>query len=130
MAYSFTVSSVTKTRVAGRNYYRFTVAETECAAASEFNVTGLPTYGRIVKYVATKTSGAGATIAPRAGRSASWTADGQNDIGALASAAAHIDAAEKAYLPLSSNTMHFRSTPASGTDNVIATEVVIREGLD
>ena len=130
MAYTATVSAVTRYTINGRRHYRFTVSETEAAAGSEFSVAGLPSIGRILQYRATRTAGTGTTIAPVVGRAASFLANTQDYIGNAFAAAASGNGAEMKYAGLTSGTMYFRSVPNNAaSDHAISTEVVIVEGL-
>ena len=108
--------------------YLITYTETEVAAASQASVSGVPPIGRIVSFKATKTSGSAATIAPELGSSSGWTDSTQDELVSGPSAAAHIH--ETQVVPYSAPTgiIYIRATPASATDNAVATEICILEG--
>ena len=61
MAYSATV---TVTKVNSDTDYLVTIEETDAAAASEFEIEGLPYNGRILRYTSVLTSGTGTTVDP------------------------------------------------------------------
>ena len=108
--------------------YLITYTETEVAAASEASVSGVPPIGRIVSFKATKTAGSAATIAPEAGNSSGYSDSSQAEIFSGPTAAAHIH--ETQVIPYSAPTgiIYIRATPASATDNAVATEIMILEG--
>jgi hypothetical protein len=108
--------------------YRITYTETEVAAASEASVSGVPPIGRIVSYKATKTAGSAATIAPEAGNTSGWTDSTQAEIMSGPTAAAHIHETQVIPYSAPTGTIYIRATPASATDNSVATEICILEG--
>jgi len=135
MAYA-AVYSITPLVISRRRHYLLELNETDGAAASQAEIKQssdygeLPRIGTIVSVKATKTTGAAATLDPRAGRTTGW-ADSTNDaIYANGAAAAHIDSSPGSTFALvDGQSIFWKSTPDSGTNNVIATEILIVEGF-
>lgn len=128
MAYSFGTPSVSSTvRQDGRTEFLVIISETECAATSEWSVSGLPSTGTITSYHAVKVSGTATTLQPMLSRTTAPASTQIGWIGQQASAAASVhDNTSTRYRNLT--TLYGRSTPDAGTNNVITTEIVIVEG--
>lgn len=129
MAYSG-VATVSRYTVSGRRHFLVTVVETECAATSEYTITGLPELCTIVSFEATKTAGDGASITPIIGR-ATAPADGvQNHIRTYPAASLHIHDESPTRLRTALGIVYVRSTPASGSNNSIGSTWLFVEGHD
>ena len=128
MAYAATVTK-TSTTISGRRIYLISVAETEAATGSEFEITGLPEICTLVSYRATKTAGTGTTIAPTGGATTGFAASSQNANFAI-SAAAHVNESTRVPLRLTGNKLVIRSTANDATaDHSISTLITIAEGV-
>ncbi len=128
MAYAGTATIASKGADGGRNHWAVTIVETEAAAGSEWSVGGLPQRVTIFSYRATLTAGTGTTINPILGEEAAFTASTQAHIATNATTAVHINdqTVLRCYLP--TGTLYGRSTVDAGSDNTIATGILIAEG--
>ncbi len=130
MAYAAAVT-VEKKVISGRRTLVIAVAETEAAAASEFEVPchGI-TEGTITCYRATLTAGTGTTINPIVGRAAGFAADTQDHVGTNNTTAAHIpDTSNLRFYIDALGSLWIRSTVNDATaDHSISTEITISEG--
>ena len=128
MAYAGTATIASKGSDGQRGHWAVTIAETEAAAGSEWSVGGLPQRVTIFSYKATITAGTGVTVNPIHGNAAAFTASTQGHIATNATTAIHINdqTVLRCYLP--TGTLYGRSTVNAGTDNTIATEILIVEG--
>lgn len=126
-AATVTVSPIAS--VSGRQQFVVSVAETGNRDTSEVTISGLPVCGTIVQYRATRTAGTGTTIHPRLGLSASFTADGVDEIlEASATAATLVEVGSAPYCS-PSGTLYLRSAPnSSATDHTITTTIVVVAG--
>lgn len=107
--------------------FRVSITETEVGTTSETVITGLPVYGAILRYKATLTPVLATTIAPRVGLAAGWTADTQDEVSGTATAADHVDNQGPVNYYSPSGTLHIRTTPDVGGDDV-DTEILIVRG--
>ena len=128
MAYAASITKTTSV-ISGRRIFEISVTETEAAATSEFEITGLPEVCTLVLYRATRTAGTGTTIAPVGGATTSFTASSQNENFSI-SAAAHVSESTRVPLRLTSNKLVIRSTPNDSTaDHTISPLITIAEGV-
>lgn len=120
---------VTTTKLAGTLNYAVKVSETDVAAATEYEVTGLPYNGRIVSFLSVLTGGAAATIQPVIGTASGFNLNSINHIASQSAAAAYInDATVVPYAFLADGKLYIRSTPNTGADNGVSTFILIVEG--
>lgn len=128
MAYTYTVDT-RRAALPGhaQKLFRVKVVETDVQPTSEAVVTGLPIFGTILRYKATLTPAAAATIQPRVGLVAAWTDSTQNEVTATSAAAAHIDNDGAVQYHSPSGTLHLRSTPDVAGDSV-ETEILVYQG--
>lgn len=135
MAYAHTVTVTTSRRpMDGRRMWRIVIAETECAATSEWDVAPadcaghpLPAEGTITLYAAVKTAGTAATLRPMLSDTTAPASTQIGWIGQQSAAAASVhDATSLRYSGLA--TLYGRTTPDAGADNSITTEITIVEG--
>lgn len=132
MAYAANIT-VTTTVISGVKHWIVDVTETEAESTSEYHLEArlLPRLGRVVNIKATKTAGTGATFAPKIGLATNWSANTQDDVYAHAGHASHIHVAPTAPSGhfRQSDGLYVRSSPASGADNAITTQLIIVEGI-
>jgi len=130
MAYAAAITASTQHDPTVGRIYTFEIAETEAAAASEFELVGVPQMGTITLYQATLTSGTGTTIQPRIGKATGWSDSTQNAVAGQDAAAAHIhDVTRVEYtLAKGASSLFVRSTVDADTDNAISTIVTIVKG--
>ena len=107
-----------------------TFSESDGAVASEWVVNGLPPQFDLVEYVSTKTAGTGATIGPYDLGNASGFTLGTNAHLFTTSISAHATFQHERHAPAltldcSSRKLYGRTKPASGTNNVYDTKLVI-----
>lgn len=121
MAYSATV---TVTKVNSDTDYLVTIEETDAAAASEFEIKGLPYNGRILRYTSVLTSGTGTTVDPIVGYATNPS--GINVILENDAPAATIDVTPDPATYYVASTMFVRSKVDAGTDNAISTRILVR----
>ena len=128
MAYGFT-TTVKALDVDGAQCYFVTVVETDAATTDEYTVTGLPTHGRIVLFIAKKGAGAAATIQPAFTSVAGAASTDLGFITAQPAAAAYFnDQSTVRYMNLVNGTLYGRSKPDAGADNVVTTWMLIIPG--
>lgn len=135
MAYAFTATvTMLRHQVGGRRVWRVVIAETECAAASEWSVAHadadggvpLPSEGTITSYDAVIT-GTGTTLQPILSDTTNPASTQVGYIGAQSAAAASVhDRSNVRYQGLT--TLYGRSRPNAGADNTVTTELVVVEG--
>lgn len=131
-AFALAAATVTVTPVAMAGYRQqilVTIAETGNRDTSEVTISGVPLCGTIVAYRASRTAGTGTTIHPRLGLSASFTADGIDEILEATATAATINEVGSAPYCTTTGTLYLRSAPNSvATDHSITTRIVIVAG--
>ena len=129
MAYAAAVT-VTEKTISGRRYKLFTIAETEAAATSEFELTSVFPMGQILVYRATLTAGTGTTINPIIGSAAAFTAATQAEHGTLSTTAAHVNEQDPLIYSSTDGGIFIRSTANDATaDHSISTLILIGEGV-
>lgn len=113
------------------------ISETDAAATSEATINptsttdALPVIGTIVSVKAYKVSGDGATIDPICGRVSGGGAGTNDAIYSNGVAAASIDSQPGSTFALDTGqSIYWKSQVNAGTNNVIATEVLIAEGYE
>ena len=125
----------------GQTASLYRIVETNVAAATEYTLNPVPTYGTIVKFTAELVGGTAATIKPIVGGIAGFTADTVEEVFDTPTAAAFINRVgptnEVGYLGgpfvgtgVVTNTgyLAIRSTPNAGADNEVHTLIVILHG--
>lgn len=127
MAYTATITQ-SRQSIGGRITHLVTITETEAAAASEYEVAGLPTRCTLMSLRATLTAGTGTTIQPQFGKAAEWSAGDAEEQGVAAAAAASVVINTPQQLDLTSQSLYGRSTVNAGADNSITTVLRIVEG--
>lgn len=129
MAYSG-VATVVRYTVSARRHFLVTVVETECAAASEYTITGLPELVTIASCEVTKTAGAATSFGPIVGK-ATAPADGvQNHIRTYPSASLHIHDESAVRAKTADGILYVRTSPNAAADNSISTTWLFIEGHD
>jgi len=106
------------------------VVEAEAAAASEYEITGLPLHFDIVSFKATLTGGTGTTIGPvQFGTVTGFTANTQNHVATSTIAAAvHVNDQSPLGVSLATASMFVTSLVDAAADNDITSEYVIEYG--
>ena len=118
---------------AGRGAYRqtITIAETDAASASEWEVSGLPQSCVLVSIKGQLTAGTGTTIGPyELGAATGWSSNTMDDLGTSSIAAAAFMADQTALiLPIGSGgSLYGRSKVDAAADNSITTQLVLELG--
>ena len=127
MAYAFTVAIVQSRAPTGLILYYVTITETECAAASEWNIPNLPTVFTVLSYTAQRTAGSATTLRPALGKAAAFTTTSVNFIGQQAAAAAFVND-QSAIICRGTGTLYGHTTPDVGADNSVTTEIILAAG--
>lgn len=131
MAYSATVSALQTWVQGGRRFWRWTVAETEAAATSEYTITSFPQVPvSMVFFYAGLTAGSGTTIRPSI-QLATGAVNSKSKNFCYQSASATDAQRDRTAtpFPLSGGTLFIRSTVDSASDNSISTEIIFAEGM-
>lgn len=139
MAYSATVVLTSVGHDNGRPCFALTVTEVECSPTSEWNTSAavdgsgrrvtLPKQLRFVSQKVTRTGGTAATVAPVLARATGITAAGADSL-SVQPAAALIDDASAYSRHLPGQVLYGRSTPNTGSDNSITTEILFVQGWE
>lgn len=128
MAYAAEVT-VDKATISGRRHWIITVSETDAAAASEYEVDGLPALATLRLTRTTLTAGAGATVAPVLGNATGFAVNTQAHLASYDTPASHINDATAFPINLPTGKLVVRSTVNTGADNAISTVFVLVEGV-
>ena len=130
MAYAAAITYTTKV-IAGRRCLLVEVAETELAAASEYELAmgRLPSgMWKLVRYTLVETSGTAATYAPIFGAATNPTAATSAYVGTLAAAGSQDSTNSGVGWVGSGSSLFVRSVPNAGADNVVTTRLYFVEG--
>lgn len=131
MAYVQGTVTATPSMAGGVAVVAVSFSETGVTSTSEATIPRgvIPLIGTITSYTATLDSGTGTTIQPAVGRAALFVVSTQDHIASQSAAAAHIrDRTSARYNLLDGQDLIIRSTPDAGTNNVVSTAFVIRQG--
>ena len=141
MAYAAVVTGpfvVPKGAGEGGEGMAFKIVETEAAAATEYELQGCPTLGRIVAFKAELVSGTGTTIQPQIGLATGFTLNQVEHVATAAAAAAFInDVAAIPYVglgaftvpPTDTSSIFVRSTLDAAADNEVHTFIVFAHSV-
>jgi hypothetical protein len=121
MAYSATV---TVKKVSSDTDFLVTIEETDATGTSEFEITDLPSTGRILRYTSVLTSGTGTTVDPIVGFATNPS--GINVILENGTPAATIDVTPEPATYYVANKFFVRSKVDAGTNNSISTRILVR----
>ena len=121
MAYSATV---TVKKVSSDTDFLVTIEETDATGTSEFEITDLPSTGRILRYTSVLTSGTGTTVDPIVGFATNPS--GINVILENGTPAATIDETPEPATYYVANKFFVRSKVDAGTNNSISTRILVR----
>jgi hypothetical protein len=121
MAYSATV---TVKKVSSDTDFLVTIEETDATGTSEFEITDLPSTGRILRYTSVLTSGTGTTVDPIVGFATNPS--GINVILENGTPAATIDVTPDPATYYVANKFFVRSKVDAGTNNSISTRILVR----
>ena len=140
MAYAAVVTATKYKTFRGREQWRIVVAETEAAATSEWDTSGMVDGGgntvkmmpifTVIGYKSTLVSGTGTTIQPRLGKVTGWVALSQNDFGQQDAASAHVNDQTRLQCDVGiAGNLFGKSVVNDATaDHVITTEIHVMEG--
>lgn len=115
------------TQVTARDGNRLiiTIQEDEVGTSSEWGPIRVPPGCRHKRTKATLVSGTATTIASTIGNRPSFTASTQGEELSVSTPAAHIDDSTEFDCGFPYGKMYGRSTPDSGSDNVVTTEIIL-----
>lgn len=118
--------------VNGRQFYRWTVVQTNAEATSEYELTGFPEAPMELLYtLAVLQSGAGATVQPAFARDSGVTDSNDIDFCAqVATAAITVRDQTPAVFPVvSGGSVYVRSNVNAGSNNTIRSEFIFGKGV-
>lgn len=125
---SYGAVTVTRDTLLGRTCYVVTFSGTSIAAATEVEITGLPTRGRIYKVMSNRISGDAATVQPLIGNA---TSPANNTImfsGATAADPFTEQPAEPKPYYSSTGSLFYQDRPNAGSNNTTSVAIYILPG--
>ena len=129
-SWAASVCTVTSSNVDGHRLYRASIVETGARDTTEVECVGLPVWGTVVSYEATRTAGTGTTIRPVAGTTAAFVVSTQAHLFTAVSTAAHIHEQGSTVYYSPQGRLWVRNTPSStATDHAITAEMLVVEGV-
>jgi len=126
MALVATVTPTTRSKKPTR--YHVSIAGASVAAATEVEITGLPTHGRILLLREALVSGSGTTIDPVLGTATNPATSALVENDTAASAVVLQSNGGPVHYYSATGSLFYRSVPDSGADNVTAAEILVLEG--
>jgi hypothetical protein len=127
---AYTQGTVTYVRqkVDGQPCQIVTYTETEVGANSEATINVDYRYGVIVSIKQDLTAGTGATLNTKIGRAATFTVSTQDHVLSATATADPISEQGESHFYASGSKLYVRASPNAGSDNSVATEIIICAG--